>query len=354
MCRRPVADLAAPRDYDLTLLRAAVAGDEHAFGRLLEPFHRGLLTQCYRMLGALHDAEDAVQETSLRAWKGLPRFHGRSMLGTWLHRIAINVCLTAIERRDRRLLPVEFGPAWEAHAYTDRREPEALWIGPLPDSPEDSAQDRERLELAFVAALQHLLPNQRAVLIMREALGLSAQEIAAQVGTSVAAVNSSLQRARQTVAERIPEPSQRATLAALGDPGQQRLVKQYIAAMERADVPALLALLTDDASWSMPPHPSWYQGAEAIGAFLSEQALPPGWRHLPTSANGQLAVACYSWQPEAGAYVAHVIDVLTVRGQRISAVCGFVMPELFARFGLPLTVPEWPARVPRAPVGTDA
>jgi len=326
------------QDYDARALDAALAGDGDAFAALFAPFRSGLLTQCYRMLGSVHDAEDALQEVSLRAWRGLARYERRSSLHTWLHRIAINTCLTTIKRGRGRVLPIDYGPSWEAHDYTDQQILEPVWIGPLPEQPEASVEDRERVELAFIAALQHLPANQRAALVMRDVLGFSAQEAAEELGTSPASVHSALQRARRTVTTRVPRETQQATLAALGDSGQRELVASYVQAMQRADVPAILELLTEDASWSMPPHPSWYEGKAAIGAFLAEQALQPAWRRVPIRANGQLAVASYSWRPERGAYCAHVIDVLSLRGGRISAVCGFVMPDLFVRFGLPTQI----------------
>jgi RNA polymerase sigma-70 factor, ECF subfamily len=325
----------AVQDYDAGALNAALAGDGDAFAALLAPFRNGLMAQCYRMLGSVHDAEDALQEVSLRAWRGLARYERRSSLRSWLHRIAINTCLTAIEGRRRRVLPMDWGPAWEAHDYTDEQITEPVWLGPLPDQPDASVEDRERVELAFVAALQHLPPNQRATLIMRDVLGFSAEETGRELGASPASVHSALQRARRTVASRVPPETQQTALAALGDRGQRELVESYVDAMQRADVPAILKLLTEDASWSMPPHPSWYQGKDAIGAFLAEAALQPAWRRVATRANGQLAVAAYSWDEQHDAFCAHVLDVLSVRGSSISAVCGFVMPDVFGAFGLP-------------------
>jgi RNA polymerase sigma-70 factor, ECF subfamily len=211
------------------------------------------------------------------------------------------------------------------------------------------------VELAFVVALQHLPARQRAVLIMREVLGFSAREVAETLDTTVASVNSALQRARQAIGERLPDRSQQATLRALGDAGVRALVGRYMDAMERGDVDAVVALLTEDASWSMPPIASWYHGRERVAGFLGDHAFTIRWRHLPAHANGQAAVGCYAWDAEAGAYVASVLDVLTLRGERIAEVTAFgttevfrrlarpdsrfVVSEVFRRFGLPDQLP---------------
>src|SRR5215218_11273890 len=250
------------------LLRTARGGDEDAYRRLLEPHRSELHAHCYRMLGSVHDAEDALQEALLRAWRGLPRFEGRSSLRSWLYTIATNTCLNLIARRPKRVLPIDYGPPADPHDGLGLPPLESLWVEPYPDeklgledgfaSPEARYELRESVELAFVAALQHLPANQRAVLILREVLGFSARETAESLETSVASVNSALQRARKTVDERLPDQSQQATLRALGDDRLREIVEGYMDAMERHDIEAVVSLLAEDAAWSMPPLPAWF------------------------------------------------------------------------------------------------
>jgi RNA polymerase sigma-70 factor (ECF subfamily) len=294
-----------------------------------------LRAHCYRMLGSVQDAEDVLQEVSLRAWRGRPAFAGRSSLRTWLHRIAVNACLNELERKERRVLPMEFGAPAEPHSPLGEPLGEVLWLEPFPDDPEQSAINRESVELAFVAAVQHLPPSQRAALIMFDVLGFSAGEIAQAMDTTATSVNSALQRARKLVDERVPERSQQATLAALGDDGQRKLVAGYTAALQHHDIDGMLALLTEDATWSMPPIPTWFRGHEAIAAFCVDAPFRYRWRSRPTRANGQLAVGCYWWVETAGAYVAYALNVLDLRGDRISSIVSFIDGERFAAFGLP-------------------
>src|SRR4051795_8110619 len=225
-----------------TELEAARGGDEQAFGRLVSPYRGELHAHCYRMLGSVYDAEDALQEALLRSWRGLGRFEGRSSLRSWLYTIATNTCLNHIARRPKRVLPIDYGPATDPHDGPGEPLVESVWIEPYPDEaigigdgpagPEARYEQREGLELAFVAALQHLPANQRAVLILREVLGFSAAEVGEALDTTVASVNSALQRARKTVEERVPERSQQETLRALGDDGLRELVDRYMTAME--------------------------------------------------------------------------------------------------------------------------
>ena len=301
----------------------------------LEPFRAELRAHCYRMLGSVHDAEDVLQEVSLRAWRGRRGFEGRASLRTWLHRIATNACLNELDRKERRVLPVEFGPAAEAGSARYEALGEALWLEPLPDDPAQRAADRESVELAFVAAVQHLPANQRVALLMFDVLGFSTQEIAAAMATTSASVRSALQRARRLVDERLPERSQQATLGALGDEGQRTLVARYTAALQQHDVEGMLALLTEDATWSMPPMPTWFRGHDAIAAFLADAPFRVQWRHRPARANGQLAVGCFAWDAAAGAFLAYALDVLDLRGDRIASVVSFIDGERFAAFGLP-------------------
>jgi RNA polymerase sigma-70 factor, ECF subfamily len=332
------------------LVTAARQGDEGAFRELVELHRRELHVHCYRMTGSVHDADDAVQEVFLRAWRGLARFEGRSSLRAWLYRIATNVCLDLGNDRARRALPIDFGAYANQPELADPASSEATWLEPYPDErlavrdgyagPEARYEQRESVELAFVAALQHLPANQRAALIMRDVLGYSAREVAETLDTTPTAVNSALQHARTTVENRIPERSQQATLRELGDDRLRSIVTGYMTALERGDIDAILAMLADDATWSMPPTPSWYQGHDAIAEFFANGPGVVRWRHLPTRANGQLAVGCYIWKPESGTYVAHVLDVLTLRGTQIAAVTAFLDPEVFDGFGLPRTYPE--------------
>jgi RNA polymerase sigma-70 factor, ECF subfamily len=309
--------------------------------------HRGELhAHCYRMLGSLHDAEDALQETLLRAWRGLPAFGGRSSLRTWLYKIATNVCMDVLGRRSKRVLPIDYGPPSAPAKSPGEPLVESVWVEPYPDealglpdgpaSPAARYEQREAVELAFVAALQHLPATQRAVLILREVLGFSAREAAESLDTSVASVNSALQRARKAVEERLPERSQQETLRSLGDERARALVEAYLEAWQRADVDALTALLAEDAVFSMPPWPIWWQGGETIAGFSTTAArVCPTTRKLATRANGQPAIASYGLDPESGRYKATAIDVFTFEGDAIKQITAFVNPEIFARFGLP-------------------
>jgi len=317
------------------LLASARRGDQTAFESLVEPRRAELHAHCYRMLGSVHDAEDALQEAMLRAWRGLARFEGRSSLRSWLFRIATNTCLDAIARRPKRVLPVEFDPSDPA---LGPGEPlvESTWVEPYADdafgledglvSPDARYEQREAVELAFIAALQHLPANQRAVLILRDVLGFSAREAAEAFETSTASVNSALQRARVAVEQRLPERSQQATLRALGDEAVRETVEDYLAAWEREDVDAVVSMLSADAAFTMPPLRSWFRGSEAIAAFLRGQPLSGAWRWraLRARANGQESLAFYTWDPETDAYQRFALNVLTFRGSQISQVDAFL------------------------------
>lgn len=330
------------------MLEVARTGDERAFRLLLEPYRRELHAHCYRMLGSVHDAEDALQDALLRAWRGLPGFAGLSTLRTWLYRITTNACLALIERRGRRALPVDYGPAADPHD-SEWRAIESGWVEPFPDeqfgieagfaAPAARYEQRESVELAFIAAVQHLPPIQRAVLIVRDVLGFSATETAESLDTTVASVNSALQRARKAVEKRLPDRSQQANLQALGDVGLRQLVEGYAEAWERGDAAAILAMLAEDATFSMPPYTTWYHGRDAIAAFLPLGPLRDRWRHVAVSANGQPALGCYRWDNKEGRYVANSIDVLTLKGDRITRVTAFLDATTFPRFGLSRHLP---------------
>lgn len=323
-----IRHVAAAAISDAETLRLAQAGDEGAFERLVAGHRRELAAHCYRMLGSAADAEDAVQDTLLRAWRALPGFEGRSSLRSWLYRIATNTCLDVAAKK--RVLPIDFGPGADPHDSPGVPVAEDIWVEPYPGV-EDDYERREALELAFVAALQHLPATQRAVLIMREVLNFSAAEVAETLDTSVPSVNSALQRARKAVDERMPERSQQATLRALGDEKTAEIVERYTAALQSGDVDRVVALLTEDATWSMPPCPMWFRGIETVSAFLTDYPLNERWRHIPTRANGQLAVGCYMWDGER--YAAAVLDVLTLRGDKVADVTAFLAPWVFSRFG---------------------
>ncbi len=317
--------------HERDLLELARGGDEQAFQRLVAPRQRELHAHCYRMLGSVHDAEDALQDALLRAWRAMARFEGSSSLRSWLYRIATNTCLDTIGRR--RVLPVDFGPGAEPHGSPGEPVGEAVWIEPYPDDPEASYEERESVELAFIAALQHLPARQRAVLILRAVLGFTASEVAELLETTVASVNSTLQRARKTVDERLPERSQQETLRAVGDERLHEIVESYMAALQSGDVDRVVELLTAEPTWSMPPLPMWFRGRETVAAFLTDYPLRERWRHVPTRANGQLAVGCYIWRDDRDAFVVAVLDVLTLRGDRIDDVTAFLAPWLYERFG---------------------
>jgi RNA polymerase sigma-70 factor (ECF subfamily) len=338
------------------LLETARKGSEDAYARLVEPHRSELQAHCYRMLGSVQDAEDALQEALVRAWKGLDRFEGRSSLRSWLYRIATNTSLDAIDRRPKRILPIDYGPPSDPHGGVGEPLVESVWIEPFPDetlgiedgyaSPDALYEQRESVELAFVAALQLLPANQRAVLILREVLGFSAQETADTLDTSVASVNSALQRARATIEKRLPDQSQQETLKTLGDEKLRELVEQYADAWERNDVDTVVSMLADDAAFTMPPQSRWFQGKEGIRGFLEQWSMLPdwGWRSVPTTANGQAALAFYSWDEEQGKRVPFAINVLTFEGEKIKEIDAFIVrgsqdpdPEVQAR------TPEQPA-----------
>jgi len=316
------------------MLEAARAGDSTAFQQLVDPFRGELQAHCYRMLGSLHDAEDAMQETLVRAWQGLGRFDDRGTIRPWLYKIATNRCLTLIERRSRRELPTDLSPGAAPLAET-------TWLEPYPDDrlglsaldPEARYAAREGVELAFVAALQH----QRAVLVLREVLGFSAREVAGQLETTVASVNSALQRARKVVGDRLPGVTQQANLRSLSEDSIRKIADQYTIAWEIGDVDAIVAMLTEDAKYAMPPLPEWYEGHDAVRAFLLEKPLTRKWRFLPARANAQLAFGTYMWNEDKAGYLPAGIDILRLEGTKIAEVVSFLTAD-FPRFGLPTEI----------------
>jgi RNA polymerase sigma-70 factor (ECF subfamily) len=303
----------------------------------LESHRRALTGYCYRLLGSGSEAEDAVQETMVRAWRGAEKLQERAALKSWLYRIASNVCFDMLDGSQRRAQPMDLGPASAADAPLG--SPENLWIQPIADArvlapeadPAQLADSRETLRLAFVAALQNLPPRQRAVLVLRDVLRWQASEVAELLDTSVASVNSALQRARATLGELDLDAS---GPAAVGDAEQQQLLDKYVQAFEAYDIESLVTLLKEDAEFSMPPFPLWVQGPDDIAAFMTGTgAKCEGSRLLTTSANGGPAVGIYN-QAEGG-WAPWAIVVLEFSDGRISGLHHFIYPELFPAFGLP-------------------
>jgi RNA polymerase sigma-70 factor (ECF subfamily) len=309
------------------------------FVRSTELFRRELLAHCYRMLGSVDEAEDLVQETYLRAWRSYAGFEGRSSVRVWLHRIATNACLTALEHRARRPLPSGLGaPSEDPHKLVPVGGPDITWLQPIPDALVTPASDdpaavvamRDSLRLALIASLQYLPPRQRAVLLLRDVLAWSAVEVAETLGTTTAAVKSTLQRARARLRHVAPDDVIEPT-----EPEQRALLGQYIAAFENADAAALEQLLQKEAALEMVPYGTWLSGRATCAPYLTEQVLtaPGGWLMLPTAANGQPAVAAYL--REGDHYEAFGIAVLTLTPAGISRIVVFGEPGLVARFGFP-------------------
>ncbi len=317
------------------LLEAARGGDGDAFRRIIEPYRYELQAHCYRMLGSLHDSEDALQDAFLRAWRALPRFEGRRLLRPWLYKIATNACLDVIAHRPKRGLPIDCSPSADSECDTGEPLAGRLWVEPYPDeeleegyaAPEARYEQREAVELAFIAALQHLTPRQRAALILRDVLEFSAREVAEALDTTVASVNGALQRAREATGKRLADPSQQATLRSLGDARIRDLVARFTDAFESGDVGPILAMLVEDATFAMPPHATLYRGRAAVAAsWLMPVEHPPALRYVPARANGQLALGAYHLDPDAGSYVPIALDVLTLRGTRIADITA---PSIF-------------------------
>jgi RNA polymerase sigma-70 factor, ECF subfamily len=334
-----------------------------AFERLAEPLRREIKVHCYRMLGSLHEAEDAVQETYLRAWRSFGTFEAGS-IRAWLYRIATNVCLNAITSRKhiQRVLPDQRAPA-TTEMPDGMPAADVAWLEPYPDSelegiaddapnPEARYTSREAVKLAFVAAIQQLPPRQRATLILCDVLGWAAAEAATLLGGSTASINSSLQRARETLAKRYPDG--RPAQVPRPDITQQKLLDRYLRAWEGLDLDSFVSLLKEDAMYTMPPLPQWYAGRKAIRTFFEwAWKLYGGFRLVPTAANRQPAFAAYSRSGTEGPWAAHSIQVLSLEQDAISGLTLFAKPtgpQLFAAFGLPLILPDTAgAEIPSAP-----
>jgi RNA polymerase sigma-70 factor (ECF subfamily) len=344
----------APNDYatDMAtaaaLLASARRGDRAAFESLAERYRREIQLHCYRMLGGVHDAEDLVQETLLRAWRGIARFEGRASFRSWLYRIATNACLSALSSGAvrRRVMPEREAPP---STEMPPRDPalEVAWLEPYPDALLPSTQDtapgpdaryelREAVHLAFIAAIQVLPPRQRAVLLLHDVLGWSAAESARLLGATAASVNSALQRARATLEKQRPL-WQQGTAATAPNEQQRKLLDRYVRSWENGDVDAFVSVLREDATLSMPPWREWYAGREALRTFFAFTARPGGhapFRLVPTAANGQIAFAFYSrWHSTE--WSAHSIQLVQIEQDGVLAMTSFVNPALFATFDLP-------------------
>jgi RNA polymerase sigma-70 factor, ECF subfamily len=339
-------DLRTEQLTERVRLAAARAGDQAAFADVTRPLRRELHLHCYRMLGSLDDADDALQETLLRAWRGIGRFEPNAPLRAWLYTIATNVCLTLLDRRTRRG-EVSTTVVGAGHDGTGREEGEPVRLDPYPDrlldelGPESTVERRESVELAFVAAVQLLPPRQRASLLLRDVIGYTTTEVAAMLATSVAGINGTLQRARATLererrAGRVAR-SHTQTAAA----SERALVGRLVEAWHASDLNALVAVLTEDALLTMPPQPQRYVGREAIGTFFA--TVPRGgrldrFRLVPTRANRQPAVAVYARDDDAGPFLAHAILVLAVDGDAIASMTRLAGPAVFTHFGLSTTL----------------
>lgn len=335
---------------DALVVAAARSGDQHAFGTLVERHRRELQVHCYRMLGSFEDSEDLVQETFLRAWRKRENFEGRSTIRAWLYRIATNACLDFLERNPRQ--PSRYQAAPDSQVQPPVNIP---WLQPYPDhllepaAPGDTEPDatvvaKETIELAFLAAIQHLPPHQRAVLILRDVLGWPANETAELLEVSVASVKSALQRARPALKAHLPQQRLEWTPSSEPTADERLLLQRYMQAHERADIRMLAELLREDVLLTMPPHAMWFVGRANILDFTADVFTPASefyhgqWRGIPTSANRQPAAAYYVKRPGDSIYRAQVLDVLRIEAGKIAEVVAFV-PELFPVFGLPTTLP---------------
>lgn len=343
----------APAPDDSQLTDAARAGDASAFAQLTERFRRQLHVHAYRMLGSVDDADDIVQETFLRAWQGLGSFEGRSLFRTWLYRIATNLCLNVLERRPRRFMPPDLGPPTDDLDPRGMPEVELPWLQPYPDRlldavapaaehPEALAISRETIEVAYLAAIQHLPPRQRAVLVLRDALTWSARDTAEVLGTSVASVNSALQRARATLRARLPERRSDWTRSTDVPADENRILRQYVEAAEHGDAASLIALLRDDVRQTMPPLPAWWEGKATVAAvnasFFDDESIGP-FRVLSVAANRQPAAAIYVRAPGDTEFRLVAIDVLRIEEGGIAEIDTFDAARC-PGFDLPATFPN--------------
>jgi RNA polymerase sigma-70 factor, ECF subfamily len=336
-------------------LAVAQNGDASEFSQLTEPYRRELQVHCYRILGSLHEAEDMVQETLLKAWKRLDTYEGRASFRAWLYKIATNTCLDFLDqRRSRRLLPLQAGPASDPKTSILPPAPEITWLEPFPDewlrdtsavNPEARYTDRESISLSFMTALQYLPQRQRAVLILRDVLDFSANETAEVLEITVSSANSALHRARATLAQRYHRPEPESSEAPANDERTQWLLDHFVRAWENADVEGLVALLKEDAMLAMPPSPSWYQGRESIRVFVAATVFADGgmfggnasnrWRLSATRANNCPAFAIYQ-RTDGETYQAFGMHVLGIDPSGLNQIISFIDPSMPSRFGLPV------------------
>ena len=328
------------------LVLAAQNGDQMAFNRLVEPYQRELLVHCYRMLGSLNDAEDLVQETLIRAWEKRASLSNPGSYRAWLYRIATNLCLNTLARTPRRSLPTETYPQTDPTRPGPPALREPIWLEPFPDElladrgsdPQDRALQHEHISLAFLMALQHLTPTQRAILLLREVLEWPAAEVAEWLNLSVPAVNSSLQRARQALQQiqqgkEVSAPSRGFDINAL--------LNRYMALWEQADIPGFVALLREDAWFTMPPRPIWFQGRADIATMLQTSIFTPGRKRrlLPTRANGSPAFGLYQQEAGTDGYQFLGLIVLGIAGEQIGNLVAFLDPASLSAFALPPAFP---------------
>ena len=339
------------RAEEAAVIAAVRAGDQAAFAVLAERYRRQLFVHCYRMLGSVQDAEDLVQETLLRAWRARASFQGRSLFRTWLYRIATNACLNALQYRRRRVLPPDVAPAAADPNTAASWQRELPWLQPYPDhllepaAPSEAEPDavvvsRETIELAYLAAIQHLPPRQRAILLLREVLGWSAREVAALLETSVPSVNSALQRARSTLRTRLPARRLDWTSATQPTEEERAVLQRFMAAFERQDAAAMTALLREDARQTMPPAPLWFDGRQVLAAVFGQlfgPGSPGAFRMVATAANRQPAAACYLRRPGEAEFRLIGLNVLRIEGGEIVEITSF-SPEFLPAFGLPPTL----------------
>ena len=330
------------------LLEQALEGSRQAFELLTEPHRRELQVHCYRMLGSILDAEDMVQDTLVRAWEKLHTYEGRAPLRAWLYRIATNVSLDELAKRSRRSLPQELYPAADPMRPLSPAIMDPIWIEPFPDAwlepastdPAARYDQRESVTLAFLVALQSLPPRQRAILLLRDVLGLRSKEVAELLDLSTSAIESALYRARKTLSRKYSASS---PVALTSDPMVQDLLDRYVNAWEAADIDGLVALMREDATFPMPPSPTWVRGRDQIRSFVAENILNGDargrWRLLATQANGSPAFAGYRKQPGSASYAAFAIQVVTVEGNLVADATTFVLPHLFEAFGLSIEIP---------------
>ena len=331
-----------------------IASNPQGFGELTEPYRRELQIHCYRILGSLHEAEDMVQETYIKAWKHIGTYEGRASFRSWLYKIATNTCLDFLDtKRSRRLLPFQISPASDPRSPIVPPTPELTWLEPFPDewladatavNPEARYSQSESISLSFLTALQVLPARQRAVLILRDVLDFSAIETSEVLELTVSSVNSALNRARKTLSGRYQGRISETSRISLADEKSKQLLDHYIQAWQAADVNGLVALLKQDAILAMPPSPSWYQGNDAIGEFLAATVLGQGdmfpgraknrWRLIPTRANAAIALAMYQRDQE-DRYRAFGLQVLAWEGSKLAQIMNFIDPLLPTRFGLP-------------------